>query len=220
MFSTIFLLLRCYPFHNKPNKTLMNKFTLTVVAVFLCISLTFAQDTTQENSPNTIENQFVDVVDGSNSYQEFKVIKKTEINKLRANILDTLGTFESKISALNTEIDTQKNEIASLSQNLSKTKEELALSQKKENGIEILGLLTQKATYNTIMWSIIGALLLALIFFIYKFKNSHSVTREAQLKLAETEIEFEKHRQTRIEEQQQLRRKLQDEINKNRKLQG
>tara|TARA_R100000935_G_scaffold58415_2_gene95446 strand:+ start:134671 stop:135267 length:597 start_codon:yes stop_codon:yes gene_type:complete len=198
----------------------MNKFTLTVVAVFLCISLTFAQDTTQENSPNTIENQFVDVVDGSNSYQEFKVIKKTEINKLRANILDTLGTFESKISALNTEIDTQKNEIASLSQNLSKTKEELALSQKKENGIEILGLLTQKATYNTIMWSIIGALLLALIFFIYKFKNSHSVTREAQLKLAETEIEFEKHRQTRIEEQQQLRRKLQDEINKNRKLQG
>ena len=134
--------------------------------------------------------------------------------------MDTLGTFESKISALNTEIDTQKNEIASLSQNLSKTKEELALSQKKENGIEILGLLTQKATYNTIMWSIIGALLLALIFFIYKFKNSHSVTREAQLKLAETEIEFEKHRQTRIEEQQQLRRKLQDEINKNRKLQG
>ncbi len=198
----------------------MKKFTLTVGAVFLCISLSFAQNTIQENPPNTIENQFIDVVDGSNDYQEFKVIKKSEMNKLRANILDTIGKFDVKISGLNSEIDTQKNEITTLSQNLNKTEEELALSQKKENGIEFLGLLTQKATYNTIMWSIIGVLILALVFFVYKFKTSHSVTREAQLKLAETEIEFEKARQTRIEEQQHLRRKLQDEINKNRKLQG
>ncbi|WP_432411131.1 hypothetical protein [Rasiella sp. SM2506] len=198
----------------------MKKIIVTVIAVFLCISLSNAQDTTQEKLPNTIENQFVDVVDGSNSYQEFKVIKKTEINKLRANILDTIGKFDGKISGLNSEIDSQKNEIASLTQNLNKTEEDLALSQKKENGIEILGLLTQKATYNTIMWSIIGILIVALAFFVYKFKSSHSVTREAQLKLAETEIEFEKHRQIRIEEQQNLRRKLQDEINKNRKLQG
>ena len=70
------------------------------------------------------------------------------------------------------------------------------------------------------MWSIIGILIIALAFFLYKFKNSHSVTREILLKLAETEIEIEKARQTRIEEQQHLRRKLQDEINKNRKLQG
>lgn len=195
----------------------MKKFTLTTLVVFACISLTFSQNNTQEN-PHTIENQFVDVVDGSNSFQEFKVIKKTEIDKLRSNILDSIGRLESKISGLNTEIDTQKNEIASLSENLGKTEEDLALSQKKENGIEIFGLLTQKATYNTIMWSIIGILILALSFFVYKFKSSHSVTREAQLKLAETEIEFEKHRQARIEEQQQLRRKLQDEINKNRKL--
>ncbi len=198
----------------------MKKFTLTAVAVFVCITLTFAQDAAQENSPNTIENQFVDVVDGSNDYQEFKVIKKTEINKLRGNVLDSIGNLETKISDLNTEIDTQKNEIASLTQNLGKTEEDLALSQKKENGIEILGLLTQKATYNTIMWSIIGIMAIALAFFIYKFKNSHSVTRNIRLKLADTEIQMEKNRQTRIEEQQQLRRKLQDEINKNRKLQG
>ena len=198
----------------------MKQFTITAVAVFLCTALIFAQDNTQKKSPNTIENQFVEVVDGSNSYQEFKVIKKTEIDKLRSNILDTIGKFENKISGLNSEIDTQKNEIDTLTQNLSKTEEDLTLSQKKENGIEIMGIITQKATYNTVMWSLVGILILALAYFIYKFKSSHSVTAEARLKLAETEKEFEKHRQTRIEEQQQLRRKLQDEINKNRKLQG
>lgn len=198
----------------------MKNFTLTVLAVFLCSSLSFAQDTTQKTPLNTIENQFNDVVDGSNDFQEFKVIKKTKINKLRANILDTVNGFEANIKSLDIEIETQKNEIASLSQNLSKTEEDLVVSQQKENGIEIMGLLTQKATYNIIVWSIIGILIVVLAFFIYKFKNSHTVTRDIRLKLAETEIEMEKASQTRITEQQQLRRKLQDEINKNRKLQG
>jgi Flp pilus assembly protein TadB len=198
----------------------MKKIIILAVAIFMCISLTYAQENGQEKSVNTIENQFNDVVDGSNDFQEYKVIKKVQINKLRANILDSISRLERNISGLNIEIDTQKNEIVSLSQTLSKTNEDLTLSRKKENGIEIFGLLTQKATYTLIMWSIIGILVVALAFFLYKFKNSHSVTREIRLKLAETETEMEKVRQTRIEEQQHLRRKLQDEINKNRKLQG
>jgi gas vesicle protein len=193
---------------------------ITAVGLFLCTSLLFAQAPSDQNSPNTIENQFVEVVDGANDYQDFKVIKKTKIEKLRSNILDSLNKLESDISGLKSDIDTQKNEISTLSQDLKETEEDLALSRKKEDGIEILGLLTKKATYNTIMWSIIALLIIGLAFFIYKYRNSHSVTKAAQLKLAETEIEFEKHRQTRIEEQQQLRRKLQDEINKNRKAQG
>ena len=68
------------------------------------------------------------------------------------------------------------------------------------------------------MWSIIGLLIIGLLFFIYKFKNSNAVTKEAKLKLAETEEEFDQHRQKKLEEQQQLRRKLQDEINKNKKV--
>ena len=55
----------------------MKKHIITAVGVFLCSSLLIAQDVSDQNSPNTVENQFVEVVDGSNDYQEFKVIKKT-----------------------------------------------------------------------------------------------------------------------------------------------
>ncbi|MAP53465.1 MAG: tRNA (guanine-N1)-methyltransferase [Altibacter sp.] len=176
-----------------------------------------AQEEAQETLTNSLEDQFVDVVDNSNNYQDYKVIKKTKINKLRENIMDSIAALETEIQTSETSLDQQKNKIASLTQELAKTQEDLALSRKKENGIELFGMLTEKSTYNTIMWSIILILLLALGFFIYKYKNSNSVTKEAQLKLAETEIEFEEHRQKAIEQQQQLRRKLQDEINKNRK---
>ena len=181
-------------------------------------SFMFAQDTSLDNNPQTIENQLEETIDGSNSYQEFKVIKKTELATLRANILDTISSLENTIDELNSEIDGQKNEISSLTQTLGTTREDLELSKTKEDGIEILGAVTKKSTYNTVMFSIILVLVLLLAFFIYKFKNSHSITRNAELKLAETEIELEKLRQKKIEEQQQLRRKLQDEINKNRKV--
>ncbi|QIE60814.1 hypothetical protein G5B37_14995 [Rasiella rasia] len=197
----------------------MKKQTLTLLLVVLCATITFAQDTSPSNNESTIENQLVDAIDKSNSYKEFKVIEKSKLARLRANILDSISSLEENITSLHSEIDTQKNEIASLTQSLKTTNENLTVSKKKENGIEIFGTITEKSTYNTVMWSIIGLLLLALGFFVYKFKNSHSITKAARLKLAETEVEFEAHRQKKLEEQQQLRRKLQDEINKNRKVQ-
>ncbi|MEM7187893.1 MAG: tRNA (guanine-N1)-methyltransferase, partial [Bacteroidota bacterium] len=70
--------------------------------------------------------------------------------------------------------------------------------------------------YKTTMWGVIGLLAVIALFLLYKFRNSNAVTREAKLKLAETEAEFEEHRQKNLEQQQVLRRKLQDEINKNK----
>ena len=195
------------------------KKNFVLVIGFLCLHLAaFAQeDTAQDPPPNTVEQQFIDVVDGSNSYQEFKVIKKTEINGLRKSVLDSIKALETNIDSLNSQIGAQKNDISKLQTDLKTVQQDLSLSKQKEDGIEFFGVLTQKSTYNSIMWSIIGLLVLALAFFIYKFNNSNKVTQESQLKLAELEIEFEKYRQKAIENEQQLGRKLQDEINKNRK---
>ncbi len=175
--------------------------------------------TAQETNTNTLEGQFVDVIDKSNNYQEYKVIKKSKLNRLRKNILDSVTALETIIDETKAEVLQQENQIATLTNNLKTTQGDLATSKEKENGIEFFGILTNKSTYNTIMWSIIGILLLGLSFFIYKFRNSNSITRAARQKLAETETEFESHRQRTLEQQQQLRRKLQDEINKNKKPQ-
>jgi len=73
---------------------------------------------------------------------------------------------------------------------------------------------TNKGTYQTTMWVIILALVLILLFFIYKFKNSNVLTKEARKNLAENEAEFEEYRKTALEKQQKLGRMLQDEKNK------
>ena len=191
------------------------KNTLSLFVLFLLSFSVLAQTSTEND--NSIEGQFIDVVDKSNNYQEFKVIKKTKLANLRKNILDSVAKLEQTIVATNKTIDEQLNQISKLESNLTNTNSDLSLSRDKEDGISFFGLLVKKSTYNTIMWSIIAGLIIALSFFIFKFKNSNTITRDANAKLAETESEFDAHRSKKLEEIQQIRRKLQDELNKNRK---
>ncbi len=191
---------------------MQSKFILAIPLFLLTLTVSAQTD------GNTIEDQFEDVIEKSNNYQEYKVVKKVKLNSLRKSILDSVNSLETEIKATRSKIEEQKGQIASLTEELSGTQQNLAASIAKEDGIEFFGVLTKKSTYNSIMWSIIGLLIAALVFLTYKFRKNNAVTKEANLRLAETEEEFDMHRQKTLEREQQLRRKLQDEINKNRKL--
>lgn len=195
----------------------MKKIFILILPLFLYAAQLVAQDSIQVHK-NTLNDQMNDAFEKSNSYQEYKVIKKTQLATLKRNILDSLSTFDKKISSQRNELRLQKSEIDSLTKTLQSTQNDLTASQEKEDGIQVLGILTSKSTYNAIMWGIILLLLLAGGFLFYRFLNSHKVTNASQLKIAEMEIELEDYRRNSLEREQKLRRKLQDEINKNRKI--
>lgn len=195
----------------------MNKIFLSTLALFFATFALTAQEDVQVIS-NTLEDQMTEAFTKSNSYQEYKVIKKSKLATLKKNVLDSVAAFENKINAQQSEIASNTKRIDSLQNALQNTQQDLALSREKEDGIEIFGVLTSKATYNTIMWSIIIGLLVIAGILFFRFLNNHKLTKAAQLKLAEMEIELEDHRRNSLEREQKLRRKLQDEINKNRKV--
>ena len=179
---------------------------------FLVVSITgFSQD-----DSNSIESQFIKVVDKSNSYQKYKVIKKTKIEGLRKNVLDTIEMLELKIATSKVEIGNLKSKIELLTKTLDTTKSKLAASIEEEDKIEAIGLVMKKTTYNTLLWSIISGLLGLLGFLLYKHKNGHEITKNTKLRLTEVESDFDAHRKKTLTNEQLLRRKLQDEINKNR----
>lgn len=194
----------------------MKKTFLIALPLFLFSLQLAAQDSIQVKK-NTLNDQMTEAFDKSNSYQEYKVIKKTQLATLKRNILDSVSSLDKKIYSQEAELKLQKTSIDSLRGNLKSTKQNLTNSKEKEDGIKFFGILTSKATYNGIMWTIIAILLIASGFLFYRFLNSHKITNEAQLKMAEMEIELEDYRRNSLEREQKLRRKLQDEINKNRK---
>ncbi len=187
------------------------------ILLFFGITLFLSPMNAQEAGA-TIDEQFTDVIDKSNRYEDYKVVKIYKLNNLRKNIKDSIARFEASLETAESFAGEQKARIDTLTNQLKDLESQLETSKSKEDGIELFGALIKKSTYKTTMWSIIGLLALIGFILLFKFRNSNAITRNAKLKLAETEAEFEEHRQKNLEQQQVLRRKLQDEINKNKNL--
>ncbi len=195
----------------------MNSFKTLILTLFCSafFVVSFAQDDDKLSlNDGTVDNQFEYVIQKSNSYQDFKVIKKTWMYALKAHTMDSLNAIRKDLADTQKIVDTQAQEISELKGSLSNTKTSLEDTIAEKDNMSLFGAPMSKSGYSTLMWVIIGVLLLLLLFFIYKFKNSNSVTRQAQLSLTETEEEFEEHRRIALEREQKVRRQLQDELNK------
>lgn len=199
----------------------LSKYLLILTILLSFSSVLSAQEgnlsVEQALKQESIEGQFDIVIKKSGRYQEYKVIKQVWVNKLKANVADTLKTLEAKLNTTNQQITDQKTTIAGLEESLAKTNEDLASVTQQKDSLGFFGASVTKSSYKTIMWVIVAILLAMLGFFVYKFKNSNAVTVQAKKALAETEEEFEDHRRRSLEREQKVMRKLQDEINKQRK---
>ena len=170
----------------------------------------------QENTVNTIENQFDNIYRTSSTYQNYKVINRDRFNTLKSSILDSLKVYSTSLSAKEKTITTKGVEIESLKKKLAETNIKLKEAISKGNSFSFLGVEIAKGTYNLMVWALVGVLLAGLIHFIYQFANSNTITKTALNDLEEVENEFEAHRKKTLEREQKLRRQLHDEINKNR----
>lgn len=203
----------------------MNFLKLVCTTLIICFS--FSNITAQEVpvkpeedklslNKGTIDNQFEFVFKRSNSWQDFKVIKKNWFYQLKAHTNDTIKSLKNQLANTKQTISKQANEINSLKSNLSNTQSTLDQTNIEKDNMSLFGIQMSKGGYNSLMWSIIAGLLALLLFFIFKFKNSNAVTKLAKKNLSEIELEFEEHRRTALEREQKVRRQLQDEINKHR----
>ncbi|WP_405570717.1 tRNA (guanine-N1)-methyltransferase [Winogradskyella sp. Asnod2-B02-A] len=196
---------------------------LTKVSVIILVTLSFQTIQAQTNSDpddklslnsGTIDNQFEFVIRRSNSWQDYKTVKKTWLYALKAHTLDSLKAVHKDLADTQVIVKTQAGEIESLKSSLSNTQSTLNATNDEKDNISLFGIQTSKASYKILMWSIIGGLFALLLLFIYKFKGSNSATRDAKRKLDEVETEFEEHRRNALEREQKVRRQLQDELNK------
>lgn len=165
----------------------------------------------------TIDNQFEYLIKYSNRYQEYKVVKRTWLDELKASVNDSLNELKQDVESSKNEISQKDGQIESLTRSLDESKETVAQLNAEKDGISLFGTIISKPLYNTILWSIIGVLLAALVIYIIRFQRSNSITQATNSKFDELEQEYESFRQRSLEREQQIRRKLQDELNKQKK---
>ncbi|MBD0776572.1 tRNA (guanine-N1)-methyltransferase [Maribacter sp. ANRC-HE7] len=200
--------------------------TLLLLLTLLSFNLHNAQeetDTTEELSldKGTIDSQFDYIYKKSGNYRadgkRYEVVRIISLDKLRKNVMDTLNMTYKKEAELKATISGHEATISSLNKKLEETTNNLTSVSEEKDSMSFLGMLVSKTTYNFILWSIIGCLLLLFLLFVYKFRRSNTLTQEAKTALAEVETEYEDHRRRALEREQKISRQLQDEINKYKK---
>lgn len=190
-----------------------SKSTFTLFITLLITSVSFSQ---VQQDTLTINEQFDKIYRISTSYQEYKVIKKTRYQGLKSKVQDSINTLKGDVKTKKEIIASQKDSLIESGKKITTLSENLATTQAEKNSISLLGIAMSKSGYSILVWGIIGVLLAALLFFVFKFKTSNLDTVAAKRNLTELEEEFSIHKKKSLENEQKLRRQLQDEINKQR----
>lgn len=195
---------------------------LFALALLIPTFLIHAQEDESANEEdNTLRGQFEELERKSGNYRangiRYEVIKLSDLYETKNNIFDSLDTANKNIKDLTSTISANNAEIEDLNNKLQETTNNLNAVTEEKDSISFFGALISKGTYNFILWSIIFGLLLLLLFFIYRFRNSNFLTQQAKSALADLEEEYQNHRRRALEREQKISRQLQDELNKQKK---
>lgn len=204
----------------------LNKAILLIVLAFFTVNIQAQNKTTDtveklSLDSGTIESQFEYITKNSNNWtnprgQAHEVIKIQSLSKLKGNTIDSLKAIHKTLKETKAIITKQEDDISKLKLSLTSAQNNLKQTNTEKDAMSFFGLQMSKDNYNKFMW-VISALLFALVlFFMYKFKKSNTITKEAKMALYETEEEFEEHRRIALEREQKVRRQLQDLIIKHK----
>lgn len=185
-----------------------------ILSFFTILGLSAQETETPQQKVNTISQQFEDLLESSNNYQDYKVVKLNSLIKLKSNTADSISGYKVQITDLQSQINSQQDEIKTLNNTLEETKTTLGETRAEKDSIYFLGMPMSKGGYMGMMWGIVAILTMALLFFIFRFKGSNTHTQEARKKLGELEVEYDEYRKKALEKEQKMGRLLQDERNK------
>ena len=187
---------------------------------FLTIFCTNGQKNKLENpfeTKGTLNSQFLYIEKSSSNYKEYKVISKEKLYKIRKSVLDSITQKNALLKDKQLENKQYLNKTQALEADLVNFKEQLETAKTNKNTLNVLGGEIHKNNYTLLGGIIISSLIGLAFFFFYKFYNSNLTTIESVKILKETQDEFEIYQKNSLKRQQEINRKLQDEIIKNRK---
>ncbi len=167
----------------------------------------------EEEVPNTLTEQFVYLKKKSNSWQEYKVIKKVMLDNFWTNIQDSLAMFHQQLDQTQAKIDAQQKEIRQKDETITAKDKAVQASEHASTHISVLGMDILKGGFLSFFWISVSVLGLLLAMAVYQYKRSHRQTAKTRRDYSSLQHELEEVRKTSLERERKLRRELQTERN-------
>lgn len=166
-----------------------------------------------QNKDAGLDKRWAAMLEKSENYQLYKVIKKTELTEVWQQVQDSLQGLRRQLVEERGKIGKHTGNIASLQKELKEVNEKLEAISKEKDSISFLGMQINKNSYSSFLWVIIFLILggAALLFFL--FLNSNKVTVQSKASYDSLFSQFEEYKAVKIEVERKLRRELQTQMN-------
>lgn len=184
-----------------------------ILLLFITSLSSLAQSEDEAPGDQTLNTQFQEMLDKSESYTEYKVIKRTNLTQYSRAVQDSLNANRTQIKGLKNTVQDQEQQITTLSARITDLEAQLAESEELRESLSFLGLDLNKTTYHFIVWVIIGVLIAFGIFAYSSFMRSNKITAKTIKEYRALEVEYEEHKKTSHEKQIKMGRELQTERN-------
>jgi predicted nucleic acid-binding Zn-ribbon protein len=190
--------------------------SLTLFLFFASTALSFAQvkpdSTAAQNSlrSGTITSQFDYIYRVSNNFQEYEVVKKSNLEQLKANVLDSIRTINSQLAQIKASQAGHLDTLAALTAQMNEAIAAKEAAIEAQESFSFLGINIQKTVYSSMMWSMVAILGATLAFFAVQYFRSFGRIKKAEKDLQEVQEEFEQHRKNTLERERKLKRELID----------
>lgn len=178
---------------------------------FLTASLAVAQSETQDQD---LEAKYRDLIETSETFQQYKVIPITKLNNFEKQLVDTLQKYNEQIQQAERQklqaqqtADSLRAEVLLLSEELEETKEQV-------DAILFFDIPMTKTAYNVMLWTIVGILIIGLVLVYLLYLNSQRVTKQSKQDKERLDNELEELRKSSHEKQVKIKRELQTALNK------
>lgn len=186
-----------------------------VLLLLLTLSFTvYAQDN------NTLRSSLSDIMDQSESYEEYKVIKTSKLLNFKSAMSDSINGYQLKIKNLEMSAVETKAELKAIQAELDIIKDKLLISETDNARIGFLGLSVRKGFYNAFVWSIIALLTTVVVVVYTRIKHVCSVVKRVKSAYSKIVDEYRHQRFQATEKQITLRRELQTALNRLESLEG
>lgn len=168
----------------------------------------------------SIKQQFDYIIEKSTPQNEFQLIRKTSIQKVRNNTLDTLEMLRNRhvnVDSIEKVFIEKINKIEQDNKLLNDSIKHLVLQIPEpiaEQNQQIDFVPSTEVIYITAL-AIFALLLILLIFLFVQLQKHSKRSKKAIEDYQVIENDYESYRKKTMKKEQELMRKLQDEINKN-----
>jgi len=188
----------------------------TLLLIVVCCSLAYAQPAqkvVEDKNPN-LNQRFLEMKSGSQTFKDYKVIKETTLDKLWSITKDSIKKNEQQLAEAKTAVTFLQQEIESARNSMHVQQASIQEVVYDSTHITVLGIPFSKVLFILLVTVIIGGLAFVLSLSFGRVKILNSLVKEKALIAESIANEFEEFKKKTMEKQIKLSRELQNERNK------